>query len=405
MFKNLMEISVKEFVRYRTRYIFVIISLTIAATFTIFLVSSASQIEGILLDMSGNRSANEKQLRVELIEARMKQEDISDIVNKVKPQQIRVECKALISKVLLTINDIEYGNVSICIYDGNQTFITDNEIKNAMISANEMVYHQVGVYISESFLDENNIEKNNILKKSKLEVSLINDNGETSNMSIDIGDVLSSEVVTSMNTKVKYDIYISNKIFEDNITTYPASCILEFDSYEEVIEAYELLDIDKYDVTKYDEHILDTQSEAIIYRTIFYIVIGVVVITVIGCIFFYMNINTEEHKVFWGILKSVGYRKKHIYIMCLIQSVLIGIMGILFACVLAFLTGNFFVNELIDSIMINKSLDNNYVQIMDLKILFIAMLIILGSCILGAIIPAIRITNKSSIYLLEDVRE
>ncbi|MGN0379265.1 MAG: ABC transporter permease [Butyrivibrio sp.] len=404
MFKNIVGISAKEFVRYKSRYIFIIVSLVVAAVFTIFLVGAASRIEGILLDMSGNRSASEKQLRVESTKGRMTQEDISDIVNKVKPQQIRVECKVLFSKASLIINDIEYVNVAICVYDGDQTFITDSEIKNAMVSDNANEYEQTLVHISESFLDENNIDKNNIIEKSKLKLSVINNNNKTSNMSINLDDVLTSGVVSSINTNVKYDIYISNKIFEDNIATYPASCILEFASHEEVMEAYELLEIDKYAVTKYDEHILDTKSEAIIYQTIFYIVTGVVVITIIGCIFFYMNINTEEHKVFWGILKSVGYKKIHIYIMCLIQSVFIGIIGILLACIIALFTGELFIKELIDSIMINKSLNNN-VQILDFNILFVAMLIILVSCVLGAIVPALRITNKSSMHLLEDVRE
>lgn len=404
MFKNIMEISVKLFARYKLRYIFIIISLTIAATFIIFLVGSASMIDGILYDMSSNRSTNEKQLRVEMAEERMTQEDISDFVNKVKPHQIRIECKALYTKAKLVINDIEYANVSICVYDGEHTFITDNEIKNAMISVDAVKNTKMGICISESFLDENNIEKISI-EKSKLKLDIINDNGEIGSKLFSINNVLSASTVSCMNTKVKCDIYISNKVFDDSVITYPASCILEFNTYDDAMKAYELLENDKYIVTKYDEHILDAKSEAIIYQTIFYIVTGVVVITVIGCIFCYMNINTEEHKVFWGILKSVGYRKIHIYIMCIIQSIFIGVTGIFFAVFLALCIGDFLIKELIGSIMINKSLDSNYMLVMDTNTLFIAIFIILISCILGAIVPAIRITNKSSMYLLEDVRE
>lgn len=297
----------------------------------------------------------------------------------------------------ITTDDI-INQIEIMGYDNNAL---NNLIKNSLLdgclpSNSKELIGQIGSYkIGEKFISNKNIEYtivgivdyNNFINQNQL-ITLLDRNQLKEEDKVNV-TVLSNNIKKIYNDY--YDIYYSinsyNKVNLDEMTKYNKTLL----EYEGIVD-----------------YVSDSQKDIYIVEGIF---IGIIIISSMIFIYFFININLIERKKYFGILKSIGMTTKQMkrtirieLLIILSITIPLGIaIGIIIDYLILTLVNNIApeIYISIQNILGNVTSFNETINIViPINTLGIAIIIIIATVFITSFIPIRRVAKKSPMDLI-----
>lgn len=301
MCRDLVKQSLKEMTRYRIRSFLVLLSVFIASIVISFLLYCTNYITDALTDMVETQSPEVNQLMVKGNDQRIPFNAIDELIETTGAVQARVNLKLPVVNSELSIKGTTYNSYSIFIYSGKYSLFTDRE-KASAVDTFDKGGDYPGVFITEQFLFENNIDVIDALD-SNISFVLLDQTGTTYNVSTHVTGVITKSLHANMNLAEHCDIYIDGNLLtkDDSIQMDVVSVLFEYSSHYDVQKAVSIFETQNYNITIYDDKILDVQADSLIYNIICWLMECLVLITIAVSVFITFNVSFEEHKTYYGI--------------------------------------------------------------------------------------------------------
>lgn len=400
MHKGLLFQSLKEMLRYRVRSLLVFLSIFIASVFITLLFYTSDNISKALVDMVSVQVPEVNQVRIENGVNNIPYEELGLYMRDTGALQMRIELKAPILDAQVRMNGASYEGCHLFLYNGDNTLVTEGEKRTSAIVHTED-YQKPGVYFSERFLSENGIGTEKVTD-SMITLTVMDENGEISEVEVKGTGVLPKDLQANMNLKERYDVFIDSCLLteKEQIPMRVESGVLEFESHEQARAAGTYFEERMYEVTLFDKKVLDVEAESLIYKKICQIMEGFVLLTIIVSVFLTLSISFEEHKMYYGMLKAIGYLNCDIFILCMAQAALLGILGAVAGYLFAVLLGDNAVTLILNAVISgsgkNVQLNVEFESMVCVKCI-VAMLF---SCGIGGIMPTLRMLRQPPMQLL-----
>ncbi len=403
MFRDLMRQSLKEITRYSVRSILILLSVFVSSIMISLLFYTSSHIADALTYMVGVQSPEVNQLMIKEGDHKIQFDSIDKYIESTSALQARVQLMIPVVDSLLSIKGKTYDSYSIFIFSGDYALFTNQEAEAAVDTIGTSK-EKSKIYFSEQFLLKYDIDLADAMDNT-ISFVLLDTDGNTHTVSTSIAGVIKKSLHANMNLEEHCDIYVDGNIFTQN-TDVPANAIsvlFEYRSHQDVQEAASFFENENYDVTVFDDKISDLQADTLIYNIICWLMEGLVLITVAISVLITFSVSFEEHKNHYGMLKAIGYSNGNIFVLCILQTIIIGSIGAILGFVLTMAVGDFAIKTVLNSLITGLNYD------LQLKITFEQAVFlkstgsILLSCIFGGMIPTVRIVRQPPMNLLNNI--
>lgn len=400
MHKGLLHQSLKEMCRYQVRSLLVFLSIFIASVFVTLLLYTSDNISNALVNMVSVQVPEVNQVRIESGENSIPYEELGQYMRDTGALQMRIELKAPILEINVRMDGASHEGGHLFLYSGDNALVTEGEKRTSAFAHTED-YQKSGVFFSERFLLENGINTADVTD-SVIALTMMDENGALCEIEITGTGVLPKDLQANMNVKEWYDVFIDSRLLTEKaqVPMSVASGVLEFESHEQARAAGVYFEERKYDVTLFDDNVLNMEAESLIYKKICQIMEGFVLLTIIVSVFLTLSISFEEHKMYYGMLKAIGYLNRDIFVLCMAQAMILGTLGAVFGYLFATLLGDNAINLILNAVVSgfgkNVGLDVTFDSMVCVRCI-VAMLF---SCGIGGIMPTLRMLRQTPMQLL-----
>ena len=403
MIRDLMRQSLKEISRYRVRSILILLSVFVSSIMISLLFYTASHIADALTYMVGVQSPEVNQLMIKERDHKIQFDSIDKYIESTSALQARVQLKIPVVDSILSIKGKTYDSYTIFVFSGDYALFTDQETAASVdnVDTGEV---KSKIYFSEQFLSKYDIDLADAMDNT-ISFVLLDTDGNTHTVSTNIAGVIKKALHANMNLEEHCDIYVDGNILtqNNNVPVNIISVLFEYRSHQDVQKAASFFENENYDVTVFNDKISDLQADTLIYNIICWLMECLVLITVAICVFITFSVSFEEHKNHYGMLKAIGYSNGNVFALCIVQTIIIGSVGAILGFVLTMAAGDFATKKVLNSLIIGLKYDLHLKIIFEPSVFLKSICSILLSCVMGGIIPTVRIVRKPPMHLLNNI--
>lgn len=398
-FIKLFSQSIKELFIYRTRTILTFFSVFISSVLISLVFLTSNSLPDVLTRLITSQSSKEYQLSVNYDDLPTTIAKIDIYMRETNSTQVRALFRVPILNGKVTVGDKVVNVQNIYFFDNNYCLVTDKELESAF-ETTDSGYWNLQSYVTESFLIDSEISDSS---NKCVSFTVLDSNGKEIYVENNIEGVISSNIQSCMNVKTQGDLYMDLSIIEnyESIPVIPVDIVFEYSSFEDVSNAADYFNKNNVLTTIYAENVDDIEAELIIYTAICRALEIVALLSIVICVFLMFSVSFNERESYYGILKAVGFTDYMIFYICIVQSVVLGVLASIVGYFFSVLLSGYAVEKILSSLLSVFNRDINLKPVLQFDSFSFVVITVIIACIIGALIPAIKVSRKQPLLLLE----
>lgn len=390
MMIDLVHCSINELKVKKSRTVFTLIAIFISFNFIVSFIGAGNGIRNFLF-RDIETMAKPKLITLYNSNSGIKQKDIEWISNKTNAKDIKIflEYDVLAFEWETDLLQAK-GPINIKFYSREFPLVTKSELKENILKHGEDLNYLNGevdgVYVNEGYLRKKGIVDKKDLMNSMVMVTIRDSNNEIIEIKLPIIDVIPTYLFEGVDNINSGDIFISSKLIniEEPVIEY---VVIDYETHTKVRKIKQELSSYGFNVIYNHDAVLNAETESIVYNTILFT--GGLVIILVTCftLFNTLNISFKERMKFYGMLKAIGFRNIHIYTICILQGVILILIGGMLGILSSFITSKFIGTYLAMS-LITEAANNIQTDVFTLEIssILYSLFLLIISGIISSII-------------------
>ncbi len=403
MIIDLLLYSVRELMEKKGRTFLTIVSIIISSMFITSFIGAGVSIKKFLFTTI-EESAVSKQVIINNNDD-LEFSDVDKLNKLTEAKDIRIS-------VIYPIKSITYDNLfpistpqKIKIYENNYSLITKSELNSFYIKTGIdygfLNNKSNGVYISEHILVKNKIVDMDKVLGKKVRITVLNpQNMKEEIINCNIQGIIPTELLSILEQTQRGDIFISSNLFNFNPKGIEF-VTFDYENYKNIRTIEKKFQLYNLSVVSNSKELLDIETESIIYNTILAISSLIIIVTTTFVINNSLNISFKERIKYFGMLKAMGFNNTDTYLICIMQSFIMSLVGGMIGGMIAGIISKFLGLYIAKSILLDaaRNIQRNIFAI-QWGLFWYTILILVFSGIIAGIFPALRISRMNPISAL-----
>jgi len=398
MIKEVFRIIIREITRHKVRTILTSVSVTVAGILICFSVFSSVNLPEILTELNTNQTPSAYQVVLSDFENDISAKEIEEIKTQTCAGSARVFLSPYITEISIRKSDGTTEYTSAVFVDGDFDIYTKKELAAAGRSVDD-IPSEASVIISESCSNEENISDDG---KSSVILQIMLEDGSIVEKDLIINTVLDDFVFKSMNTGSEYEMLIcvdsSNDVLKNRSRVNKV--VLEYSDFNSVKCAVDYLSGSEFSIEFDDQSNIDIEVESILYNTILIAISSIALVSSAICVSLTYTVSLRDRYSFYGMLKAIGYRKKHISIIGFGQIIIIAVASALASVLISSVCWYYVSSAFMKMLLMFYYTEYALKPCLNFYAVSKAFILIFVSGIVGGIVPVLEICNKKASALL-----
>lgn len=402
---DLLFCSVKELMIKKKRTLLTIMAIIVSSIFITSFIGAGSSIKAFLF-ASIDESAVTKQIIVKNENNTVQLGDIDRLKEETGAKDTRVYLNYYVADIAFDNDLFRIASPrKIKFYDSNYSLFTHSELKSAELKYgteyNKFNSRMDGAYITENVLVRNKITNTAEVLGKQIQVVFLDPvNKKETTCFLPIKGIIPAGMISIMDTTQVADIVIPSGMINEKPRSIE-SITYDYEDYHNIRSIEKIIESQKLSVTSHSKQVQDIQAESIIYNTILTLAGCIIILATVFTVYNALNISFKERVKYFGMLKAIGFNTFHIYCICILQSLIMNVVGASVGGIISNTVGGILGMYLAKGIFLDNTMTvQGNVFGTDWSLFLISIAVLLLSGVVAGIFPAIKTSRKSPINAL-----